>query len=507
MNGTAPLAGLLALTLMTGCARSGPAAPAARTLHLGIENGITTLDPTYTEGTTFSVLSNVFEPLVDYDRQMRLIPALATAWTAPDDRTWLFTLRPGVTFHDGTPLTASLVAASLERSRTDPVSEVRARLAAVEAIDVPRDGEVRIRTSRPDALLLHELVNVLVAKGASRAEAEARPIGTGPYRVTRWQKGSSLELEAYAAHWRGAAPVPRASFAPLPTGAPAVAALKSGRVDVAIVPPKAVLERDRGFRIADSTGLTVYYLFLSTAPAAGPGNPLADRRVRQALSLAIDRRALARQAVGHEPAYAGQLVPPSVFGFAPALPPPVFDPAAARALLATVSKKPVAIPLAHREDGEAAALARHLASMLDAAGFQVTLRPVPWTTLLAEMEAQRLPLVVSRWLFDNGDAGTFLRDCVRSRRPGTTDGAFNAGISIPEMDRLIDETQAVFDAPLRLARFEAIMAMAREEVPMVPLFQQPDVWGVARDLAWEARLDGRLLVHEMAFKPDAGRGR
>lgn len=494
------VAGLLLVASVAACARRPEPAAGERALTIGLEGAIETLDPTFVESNTFSALSNVFEPLVDYDREMHLVPALAESWNAPDERTWVLKLRAGVTFHDGSPVHAAEVVASLERSRNDPVSEARARLASVERIEAVGRDSVQFRTTRPDALLLHELASVLVGKGATRAAIEKNPIGTGPYRVVRWDRGGRLELEAFAAHWRGAPAIRRVVFVTAPPGDESVRALRSGAVHVAAVPASVVPLEKRGFRVKDSPGLTTLYLVISTSPAAGPENPLADRRVRQALSLAIDRRALARLATGHEGTYAAQIVPQTVFGYSASLPPARYDPAAARALLRAVSERPVKLTLTHRELAEALRLAEAIRSMLNGAGFDVSLRNVPWQELRSAYVAQKVPLALTRWVFDNGDAGSFLRDCFRTRRAGSPDGAFNAGYSNAEMDRLIDESATLLDGSRRRAHLERAMALAQEDVPVVPLIHLPGIWGLARELEWQPRIDGRLLAHEMAFR-------
>ena len=487
------------------CAKKPPPAEAPpRPLHLAVDGPISTLDPTYTEHTTFSVLSNLYEPLVDYDRNLRLVPALASEWSTPDDKTWLLKLRDGVRFHDGTALTGEDAAAALLRAKDDPISGLRGRLETIAAVDVPRPGELRIRTARPDALLLHALVGVLIGKGKTRAEIDAHPVGTGPYRLVRWDLRTLTEIEAFPQYWRGPARIARALFVPVPTGDSRVLALKEGRLDVGVVPAEVVPDRKRGFRIADSPGLTTYYLFLSTQPAAGRDNPLRQKPVRQALALAIDRRAVSRKAAGHEGAAAFQMVPPSIFGYAADLPPPPFDAAAARQLLERAHLAPVRLELVHRDGADALAVAQTVKSMLDAAGFQIRLRVLPWPELLAASSSQSLPLYLSRWAFDNGDAGSFLRDCLRSRHPPSPDGTYNAGYSNPEMDRLIDESASAFDDHVRLATFARIARLAQEDVPLVPLFNQPDIWGVAAGVEWQPRLDARLLVYEMSRRDGPG---
>jgi len=494
---------LLALAAAVGCRRAKPATD--RPVSLGQQSEVVTLDPTFADGSTFSALSNVFDGLVSYDGEMRLRPGLAATWKTPDEKTWLLELRPDVLFHDGTKLLASDVVKALERARHDPDSEVQSKVWSIAEVTAPDDRTVKITTSKSNALLLHELTNVLIAKGATRQEIEERPLGTGAYRVAGWERGAAVALEAFPQHWNGAPPISRITFVTSGEGDVAVQALERGKVDVTLVPARTILQRSNvSFTVRDSLGLSTQYLYLNTLPSAGRKSPLTNRRVRQAMSLAVDRRKIARAATGHEETFAAQPVPKTVFGYAANLPPPLFDPARARQLLAEAGYPAgFDIVLAHRRGVETEKLAGKLKEMLEAVGIRITLQPMRWPEMIDRMggDDRPLDLFIGGWNFDTGDAGSFLRDCLRSRNLEERAGLFNWGYSNPEMDLLIDESTAAFNAPSRLVRFEKVMKLAAEEVPLIPLYNEPDIWGVARDLAWKPRIDGRLLAAEMSLEP------
>ncbi len=265
--------------------------PAFGPARLAIRTPILSLDPTFSEATTISVLSNVFEPLVAHDRQLQVVPALATRWSTPDETTWVFTLRPGVLFHDGTPLDSAAVVAALDRARNGPDSAVRGALWAVAKVEAAGALAVRIRTAVPDALLLHELALVLVARGASRTEVEAKPVGTGPYRVVSWDRRGALELAAWEKHWAGPPAIASVLVAPLAEGVDAAGAAGRGEVDVVEVPISTARgTAPAGARFVTSSGLTTQYLWMNgPAVAAGVPNPFFDVRVRRAVALAVDQ--------------------------------------------------------------------------------------------------------------------------------------------------------------------------------------------------------------------------
>src|SRR5262245_22271363 len=165
-----------------GCSPRGHEAPKAAPLRVVMAPEVTGIDPDHqTAHGGFSVVSNVFEGLTSLDSEMRLAPGLAARWENPDELTWRFFLRPGVAFHDGRGLRAADVAWSLQRARR-PGSPSQGALAVIRAVEAPSDGEVVLRTVRPNPMLLTALTWAFVTPEGSLGD-EPVPVGTGPYRV------------------------------------------------------------------------------------------------------------------------------------------------------------------------------------------------------------------------------------------------------------------------------------------------------------------------------------
>lgn len=484
-----------ACALAAGCSRSGPDLQ----VRVGHESDVLSLDPAaVAESATHSVLSSVYEPLVASDRQMALGPGLAVSWSSLDDRTWLLELREGVRFHDGAPLDAAEAARALERVRRSPAAGLRAHLASIERIEVADGRRLRLRTSRRDPLLASRLTYVLLARESPSAPGGL--VGTGPYRIVRWAKGEVLETEAFAQHWRGRPAFPSALFVPTGGDERALEALQSGRVDVLRRLPEHLVERARGLsgvRVLARPGLGTTYLWFN--PAAPGAAAFRDARVRRAFSLAVDRAQLVQRSGGYAtPAL--QLVQPGVFGHVASLPPLAHDPAAARRLLAEAGYPGgLEVEMAHRSDVAATtSAAAALADMLGSVGIRVRRVPGAWDTQFRDWDSGRLGLVLMVWRFENGDAHSFLVDCVASRDAARHHGSFNPGFSSPVLDPLIAAHGELFGDAARLRSYERLMAAAMEEMPLVPLLVRDDLYAVSSRIRWEPRLDGRVLAAEMA---------
>lgn len=175
-------AGLRAIVLASvALAACGTAAP-ERELRVAMYDDLASFDP-HARNTVgaYEVLSSVYEPLVTLDRAMRPAPALAVSWETPDLMTWVFRLRPGVRFHDGSPLTAEDAAASLRRVLSDERPEMRSYLSGVAEATAQGSDTVVVRTHRPNAQLVSRLHFVLIVPRGSTAESLARRAnGTGP---------------------------------------------------------------------------------------------------------------------------------------------------------------------------------------------------------------------------------------------------------------------------------------------------------------------------------------
>ncbi len=494
---------LAALLLASGGAcRRASASPSV--LRIGHETDVLSLDPTaVTESGTNSILSNVYEGLVAFDRDMAIVPALAATWGNEDDRTWLIELRE-TRFHDGTPLTAEEVKLALDRAREGP-SGVRAHLSTIESIDALDARRLRLRTIRRDPLLMNRLAYVLIPRRTRAVDGSPRLVGTGPYEIVRWEKGRVLETRAFDGYWKGRPAVDVARFVPVAEGDRSVEALEGHEVDVLRFFPEMLRGRvdAPGVHVVARNGLITYYLWFNTerAPAGAPRNPFADRRVRQAVSLAIDRDALARR-MGSTAVPARQLVQKGVFGYVAEGPHLGYDPEAARALLRQAGYPDgFDTVLTHRGQVSVASAAGAVRDMLAAVGVRVRLEAPEWETVVHAWQSHRLPFFLAGWNFENGDATSFLEDCLMTPDSRRQRGSSNPGFSSARLDGLIEEQAVIFGDPNRLRHYAEVMRAVLDEMPLVPLYDRANLYGVADGVEWQPRLDGKLLAAEMKRRP------
>jgi len=353
------LAGALALSACgggSGAAGDGSGDPKyGGTLVAGLYLEPLALDP-HRQGfwETYRVSRNLFEGLVaedltDTEGPTDLVPALATAWEPNEDATqWTFTLRDGVTFHDGSPFDAEALHLNVRRV-SDPEykwfdESSQARLATWFS-DFTRgvvvdDHTYRFEFSKPHLGFPRGLAqsmgtlpvgNPAVWEKYGNDGFAEHPEGTGPYRFVSRKIGDRIELTRNEDYWGDRPYLDNLTFRIIPNNQTRLAALVSGEVDlISYVQPDDVdFLEDKGFQVPDGTGASLLYLTYNYENKA-----FADRRVRQALIQGLDREALAEEVyAGHAKAL-GSLVPPGNEAYDPEATDFAYDPDAARKLLA-----------------------------------------------------------------------------------------------------------------------------------------------------------------------------
>lgn len=276
---------------------AGAAHAAKETLTLGMVLEPPHLDPTAGAAAAIDevVYANVFEGLTRIDAQGQVQPALAESWTISDDGlTYTFTLHEGVTFHDGSELTAEDVVFSVNRARAeDSVNAQKALFEPIDSIEAVDPRTVKITLKRPTSAFLFNLGwgDAVIVAPESADGNKTKPIGTGPFTFSRWVSGDRVELTRNDTYWGTPAKLSSATFKFISDPAAAVAALMAGDVDAfANFPAPELLpqfESDPRFTVV--IGTTEGETILATNNAREPFN---DIRVRRAMAHAIDRAAI-----------------------------------------------------------------------------------------------------------------------------------------------------------------------------------------------------------------------
>lgn len=493
------------LTLAVSC--RGPVAerPAAE-IAISVPWEIETLDP-HASGSEggLTIAEHFYEPLVETDASMRLRPALAESWENPDPSTWTFHLRPGVRFHSGKRLDAGDVVWSIERLRAGRAFELGTYVQDIADATAVDAATVRLRTRQPATILLAKLQYVfIVPRGVGEGALEDRENGTGPFRLERWTKGSTLTMRAFPAYWRRRPALERATFRLRRPPEAAAKDFEAGRSQLGQCDescPSDGSARAHDARIVRQSSLLVSYLAFDTADenarfCSVRPNPFRKPEVRRAVDLAIDRARLAAR-LGARPAT--QCVAPSIFGYDPALVPTRFDPVEARRALAAAGY-PEGFRVTLHTRPMFAESARVVAEMLGSARIAVDVRVLADEDFWALAAGHGATLLLDRYACQTGDASEALEQLVHSADPGRRFGEANAGgYANPAIDVEIDRSMSEPDVARRNTMLREVMREVAEDRPLVPLVVEEQAFAIRREFRWRPRENASIRVAEISL--------
>ena len=508
----------------------GVVAPAAaQTLSIGIGGSPTSIDPHfYNASPNISLTMHLFDRLVEQDARARIRPMLAERWSAVSDTVWEFKLRPGVKWHDGRDFTADDVAFTVSRVPDVPNSPASFAgfVRAIQRVEVVDPLTVRFHTAAPHPLLPVELASVQIVsrhagEGATTEDYNSgkAAIGTGPYRLASYRAGDRTEFVRNETYWRGPEPWERVSYRFMANDASRSAALLAGDVDLIDQVPSndlARMRREPRVAVSEIQGLRLIYLVPDYSRGDGPPvlvsdndgkalprNPFADARVRRALSIAVNREALADRVMEGTARPAGQWLPEGAFGYDPEVRVPAFDPEGAKRLLAEAGfPQGFRMTLTTPNDRypNDARTAQAVAQMWTRIGVKTEVDAIPWAAYSARAARQEFNMRLVGWGSVTGEASYMLVNIF-----GTVDrekrwGAGNSSrISDRELDALTERASSILDDGQREAAQRAAVRMATDRTLVIPLFQLVNSWALRKGLAYEARMDERTVA--MGVRP------
>ncbi|MBC7609287.1 MAG: ABC transporter substrate-binding protein [Polaromonas sp.] len=502
----------------------------AQTLTIGVRGGPDSIDPHFTAtGTHAEALKHVFDTLVWSGDGLELMPRLAESWKVINDNTWEFKLRRGVKFHDGSDFTAQDVKFSIERvpvvSGPNPTTIYVRRVKDVKIIDT---HTVLIITEGAAPTLPNDFIRLFIvsAKAAGGLTKETAneafnsgkaAVGTGPYKYVSWQPKGDLVLARNDAYWGPKEPWARHVRKEIPNDAARVAQLKAGQLDlITRVPASDVATLQRDPKITVQTIDTVYVFNIEldlrekalnvTAKdgSALPKNPLLDLRVREAIDLAIDRKALAEVAMEGLGKPASQMVTPSIFGFNKTLGERKYDPAGARKLLADAGyPNGFKVQFSFTQDrlpGDRQ-VGTSIAQMLAAVGIDAQANAQPAAVFFPARTRGEYSMSMSGWGTLTGEAHYTLSSLAHSNDKERKMGAFNVlNYKNPVMDKLLQDAAVEMDLGKRRKYLEDANALLEKDRQRLPVVAVGSAWAMQKDkVTIKPRVDEDTLA--MNIKP------
>jgi peptide/nickel transport system substrate-binding protein len=440
---------------------------------------------------TFQVLENVYDTLVEPDENLEMQPALAESWDLSEDQlTWTFHLRDGVTFHDGSELTADDVVYSFDRIIDEELSPAW-RFSSVESVEAVDPQTVAITVTAPTPNLLSSIggykgLAIVSEENVTSGDITTAPVGTGPFSLTEFASGDHITLAANPDYWGGAPEIAGVEFQFISEASTALAALKNGEIDwTDTVPPQqvATLEGDTSVELGVGPSNDYWYLALNEAKA-----PWNDVRVRQAVAYAIDRDAIL-QATSYGTAVANQLAIPAESGWYTEYDTYSHDVEKAKSLMAEAGVTSATIDMLATSDyPETSTASQIIASNLAEIGITLTIRTPDFATWLDEQNAGNFDMLMMSWI-GNIDPDDFYYSQHHSA------GGSNAQkYSNPEVDSLLDAGRSETDDAARKDIYAQAATIIADEASYIYLYNPAVIQ------AWSPSLEGYTARGDKAIR-------
>jgi peptide/nickel transport system substrate-binding protein len=432
----------------------------------------------------FRILMNLYDGLVRYkDGSLEVEPALAKSWTiSKDGKTYTFKLRKNVKFHDGTDFNANAVKFNFDRMLDEKHPQHNTGpfplaffFSAIKQTRVIDEYTVQFELDNPYAPLLSNLAyptGLIVSPAAVKKHGKdfgRHPVGTGPFRFAQWESNRLVALERNPEYWQGAPQLQAVVFRPITDANTRVTEMLSGGIDLIVeVPPDNIttFAQNKNFKVFEQTGPHLWFLILNMKEG-----PFKDKRVRQAVNYAINKKALVENVLQGTATVANGPIP-SAFSWAhnDKLKPYPYDPDKARKLIEQAGYKNSKVTFYVAEGGsgmlDPISMGTAIQADLAKVGLKVKIETYEWNTFLGKVNpglAGKADMAEMAWMTNDPDTLPFLA----LRTDAWPDkGGFNSGYySNKQVDQLLEDARAETDQSVRAKLYKKMQRIVYDDAP------------------------------------------
>jgi peptide/nickel transport system substrate-binding protein len=468
---------------------------------IALSDNVKTIDPigsTSVDAASERVRSLMFNSLVKKDEKFDYVPELAAKIDRSEDGlTFTFTVRDGVTFHDGRPFTSADAKYTLDTVLSNPFAKSASffegsgpdRRAYIKSVEAPDAHTLVIQLNNPWTGLLPNLVPIAIIPKDSYEAQKTHPLGTGPFMFKSYDQAQQVvDLDAYSNYWEGASQIPALRVRVISDSNAMQAELRSGRVDIAPLPtslsPDAIkaLSQDRNLNVHQFPGSNLNLLTFNTREA-----PLDSVKVRQAIAYAINRESMISDLVLGQGKIAHSILPEDswaytagqTYNFDPAMAKKLLDEAGFRDPDGDGPQMRFAKPVLFRISGSSAS-ARQYASViqnyLKDVGVPVSIETSELNVLFETLRRGQFQMTYGQWVGGNQDP-IFYHDLFASSEiPTETRASRNRSrYSNPELDAILNEAANTYDHAKAAPLYAKAQEIVSRDLPVFQLWYQANM--------------------------------
>ncbi|WDV44955.1 ABC transporter substrate-binding protein [Clostridiaceae bacterium M8S5] len=448
------------------------------------------LDPAYvSDGESAKVTCNIYEGLLRYkEGTTEVEPALATDWKVSEDgKEYTFNLRKDVKFHDGTPFNADAVLFSVERQlppkRTSDMPYASFTYGAVEKVEKVDDYTVKFILKDKYTPFLANMAMALAAPIAcpNGKNLASNPIGTGPYKFVKWDKGQSITLEKNNEYWGEKAKIDKVIFKITKENSVRASELIAGSVDIidGVDPNDVKQMEDNKLNVIKQNGMNINYMAFNCER-----KPFDDPKLRQAISYAINREELVKYLYQGYSEMANSYMPDFIPGYNNDIKPYEYNVEKSKQMLKELGKENLEIkiicysnPRPYNPVGQK--LAEAIQNYLSKVGVKATIDVYPWKEYKQKVRQGEGDILFNGWIGDNGDADNFLSLLDSKEIEG---GLNSANFGSEKVDELLAKARTLPNGEERNEVYKKAQEELTKEAPWLPISHATDMAATAKNI-------------------------
>jgi peptide/nickel transport system substrate-binding protein len=466
---------------------------ADKRLIIGRAGDSISLDPgNTTDMDSVKVTVNIFETLVKYEKDGKeIIPGLATSWKSSEDGlTWIFRLRQGVKFHDGTDFNAKAVEFNFQRwmDVDNPYHNGQFSYwnyvfggfpGFVKSVTALSDYSVEIKLNKPYAPFINTLATPIFGIGSPDAikkygdEVYKHPVGTGPFSFKSWDPNNSIILTRYSQYWDMPAKVDEVEFKVIPSNIDRLEQLKNGEIQIAdnLGPDDvAVIEEDSNLQLLLRPYFNVGYIAVNNEKA-----PFDNRDVRIAISYAINKEEMIKEVFANLARPAKTLIPPLLWGYNESIKDSEYNPEKARQILANAGypngfKTTLWVMNSSRDYfPKPLQTAEYIKESLKEINIDAVIMTYTWDEYLNRIKNGEHEMALIGWTGDNIDPDNFLNTLLSSDNANPGNAGNYSFYKNKEVDLLLTQARQTTDLVFRKNLYRKLLETVDYDMPSVPL--------------------------------------
>lgn len=471
------LAVLLLIFTACGGGEEKQKVEAQNTLKVALAYKPRSFDPhRHTDSATLAVTKQIYNNLFSLDEKGDVVPELVESYEIKEDSSIVLKLKKGIFFHDGKEMKSEDVKKSLERNLEIPVSRVL--VEAIESIEILDDYTLKINQSNSPSILLHNLAHssTAIVKNVEKNEQDIDLVGTGAYKIKDWSLSEKVELERFEKYYEEKANMQEVIFQTIPETSNRLIALETGEIDIAYdISSNDIkgIKKNPNLKVINEVSLGSDFITINT-------KKLTDKRVRQAIEYAIDKKALVATIYEGYGSEAKSILSPVVFGYDDEINSREYNIEKSKALLKEAGAENLKLGLWIYDEPSRQQMAQIIQANLKEVGIDVEINVLEVSSFLQYTGVGKHDMLIGLWYVSTGDADYGFYPLLHSSSVGPVGN--RSFYTNPEVDRLLDRARKTTSTTERKENYKEVQRIISDEVPLFPIAYKNYTIGLQKNI-------------------------